>query len=100
MILAFTLTMPGRNTWNGRWSGEGELFVITRNLGQSKAARKKGEALLGDHSYSWSWRANIKVNEVDAAEARRLRAKSRGFLGCSWMVDSLLLHGDIRADDR
>jgi len=71
------------------------LFAIVRNLGQSKAARAKGEALVGNHGYSWpdGWYANINVREVDAAEARRLRAKSQGFFGYGWMVDNLLDHG-------
>lgn len=95
MILAFVLTMPGRNTWNGKWTGDGELFAIVKNLGQSKAACDKGAALLGHHGYSWDdgWYANIEVREVDSREARRIRAKSRGFWGYGWMVDNLLHHG-------
>jgi hypothetical protein len=101
MLLAFMLTMPGRNTWNGRWSGDGEVFCIVRNLGQSKAARVKGGRLIGDHGYAWDdgWRARVRVFEVDSAMARRLRAKSKGFWGYGWMVDSLLKHGDIRTGE-
>ena len=102
MLLAFTLTMPGRNTWNGRWSGDGELFCIVKNLGQSKSVRMKGEALAGrSYGYAWNdgWYASIDVREVDAAEARRLRAKSKGFWGYGWMVESLLRHGDIRTEE-
>lgn len=101
MMLAFVLTMPGRNTWNGRWSGEEMTFAVVKNLGRGQAARKKGEALLGNHGYAWDdgWRANIEVREVDAAEARRLRAKSRGFCGYEWMVDNLLLYGSTRAEE-
>lgn len=100
MLLAFTLSMPGKGSWNGKWSGEGRPFVIVRNLGQSKAARAKGEALTGDYGYAWDdgWRANVNVREVDAKEARQLRAKSVGFFGYGWMVDSLLRHGDIRTE--
>lgn len=100
MILAFVLTMPGRNTWNGRWSGEQSTYAIVKNLGRSKAAHEKGAALLGNHGYAWDdgWFANIEVREVDAKEARRLRAKSRGFFGYEWMVDNLLLYGNTRGE--
>lgn len=27
MILSFTLSMPGRSSWNGRWSGETRRYV-------------------------------------------------------------------------
>jgi hypothetical protein len=28
----FTLSMPGRSSWNGGWSGEGRHFAIVRTL--------------------------------------------------------------------
>ncbi|MEN6430284.1 MAG: hypothetical protein ABFC80_05495 [Coriobacteriales bacterium] len=95
MYVAFILTMPGVNTWNGRWSGDGKLFAVVKNLGRSKAACDKAVALVGHHGYAWDdgWRADIEVRVVDSAEARRIRSKSRGFLGYSWMIDNLLDHG-------
>lgn len=99
MILAFVLTMPGVNTWNGRWSGEGELFVDIRNIGRAKASEEKGRALIEGSSYFYRWDdgwcAEVSVSEVTAAEARKMRAKSKGFMGYNWMVNNLLATGEI-----
>ncbi len=98
MILAFTLSMPGAASWNGRWSGEGRLYVKVQTM-STKALKAKAESLIGHHSYGWSdgWRASVAVREVDAKEARQLRRKSNGFCGYDWMVGSLLKHGKIIA---
>ena len=98
MFLAFKLSMPGSPSWNGKWSGDGMPFFIVKNLGPSVKMREKGDALIGDYGYVWpdGWRANVSVREVDASEARRLRANSRGFAGYDWMVESLLACGEIR----
>ena len=93
MLVSFTLSMPGRGSWNGGWSGEGRPYVIVRNL------RKVGEKTLGSHHYHWGdgWSARVEVKQVDAKEARRLRKQSAGFSGYDWMVDSIIWHGEIRA---
>ena len=98
MTLAFILTMPGCNSWDGRWSGEGCLHARVRNLGRSQKAEAQGRLLVGSYGYRWSdgWAASVDVREVDAAEARRLRSKSVGFAGYDWMIDSILTHGEIR----
>jgi len=99
MILAFTLTMPVCNSWDGHWSGEDRLHVRVRNLGRSQKAVAAGRALVGSHYYRWSdgWVACVTVREVDAAEARVLRRRSAGFCGYDWMIDSLLSYGEIRS---
>lgn len=38
--LKFTLSMPGCNSWNGRWSGEGRDYNIV-----TKVATKKKQEL-------------------------------------------------------
>ncbi len=99
MIIAFTLTMPGTNSWNGRWSGDEFLNARTRTLPNSQKARDKAKALTGSHYYNWpdGWAACVRVEIVDAAEARRIRRKTRGFAGYDWMIDSLLWCGEIRS---
>ena len=97
MMLAFTLTMPGRSSWNGTWSGDGDFYVLLRAIARSE--RERAAALLSHHNYSYSWpdgwRAAVAVREVSANEARRLRRTSHGFCGYDWMVDSLLKNGRI-----
>lgn len=97
MILAFELSMPGRASWDGEWSGEGRPYIIIR----SRVRPSKAAELLerGYYSYGWSdgWRAGIHVRQVDGKEARRLRRLTDGFCGYDWMVDSILEHGGIYA---
>jgi len=98
MILAFTLTMPGVNSWNGRWTGEDRLHVHVRTLtgkAAETAMRHNGKC----YSYAWSdgWRASISVRQVAAPEATKLRKRTKGFCGYEWMIDSILRDGGIYA---
>ena len=92
-LAAFTLGMPGKASWNGRWSGEGKLYAIVRRVTNPPVE------LFGYHSYSWSdgWCASVEVRVVDSKEAAKLRKRSAGFCGYDWMVDSLLMDGRILA---
>jgi len=91
-IICHELSMPGRNTWNGAWSGEGRLYAIIRRY-KSKKREKLAESILkrSAYSYCWDdgWRARVNIREVDFEEARKLRRKSEGFCGYDWMVDSI-----------
>lgn len=97
MILSFRLSMPGRASWNGGWSGEDRLYVITKTFTSKKSIEKARKILeRGYYSYCWSdgWRAGIEVAEVTPQEAARLRKKSQGFCGYNWMVDTILDYGE------
>lgn len=98
MKLAFTLSMPGRNSWNGRWSGEDTVYAIVRPFTTIKA-KAKAETMKAHRYYSYSfgdgWRAGVEVKEVSNDEARVIRRKSKGFCGYDWMVQSILDHGAI-----
>ena len=93
-MLAFTLTMPGVGSWNGRWTGEGDLYCKVVSLPKGKAAD------LVDRSFGYNfgdgWRASISVRQVDAKEARKLRKVTRGFCGYQWMIASIVRHGKIQ----
>lgn len=100
MILSFRLSMPGRNSWNGGWSGEDRLYVITKTFTSKKSIEKARKILeKGYYSYCWSdgWRAGIEVSEVSSKEAARLRKKSAGFCGYNWMVDTIISYGEPMA---
>lgn len=94
MLLAFKLSMPGRNSWNGGWSGEGRPFIIVRSFRDKGADRLPGRY---HYDFGDGWRAAVEVGRVDAAEARKLRRQSAGFAGYDWMVDSIVRHGRIVA---
>lgn len=101
--LQFTLTMPNRGSWNGRWSGENDLYArVVKFSDRSKANAAKVKALLGqpNHYYRWSdgWGANVNIKEINAVEARQLKKKSQGFCGYDWMINSIIQKGFITAD--
>ncbi len=100
MIIVFTLTMPGRNTWNGRWSGQGHIYAIVKNMGKSQKSARRCQALMDGSPYGYDfgdgWRAKISVHEETVAESRKTRRASQGFCGYDWMVDSLLTYGNIK----
>jgi len=96
MTLSFTLSMPGVQSWNGRWTGEANLYVRVESIRN----REKAEALIGYHTYGFSdgWRAAVTVEAVTPSQARSLRKKTAGFAGYDWMVKSLVEHGKIQTD--
>lgn len=101
MILAFELSMPGRNSWNGGWSGEKKRYVIVKSFRGKKREEKAAKILArGYYSYSWEdgWRAGIEVKQVDAKQAASLRRVSDGFCGYNWMVQTILDYGEPMAE--
>lgn len=102
MLISFELSMPGNNSWNGKWSGEGRKYVRIVNVGASKKAAAKYGALVqtGYFSYDFGdgWRAGVTVTEVDAVAARKLRKQSAGFCGYEWMIESIRYNGKILSD--
>lgn len=91
--VAFTLTMPSRRTWNSAWSGDGKNYTIVREVGDTFAAEIDGRSW----SYSWNdgWRASVIAHIVPIGASL---AKSDGFCGYDWMVDSVIRYGKIYAD--
>lgn len=97
MKVAFTLSMPNKGSWNGRWSGEGKSYVIIRSLPKLHAQKALAKS---SYYYRWDdgWGASVGVREVGAGEARILKKHSAGFCGYDWMVDSIIAYGAIYAD--
>jgi hypothetical protein len=103
MLIAFTLTMPGRNTWNGRWSGDEKLYCVVRRFDGQKNAKRAAEILAKrSFRYSWGdgWCARIEASQVDSREAADLRRKSAGFYSYEWMIDRIVKYGDLLTDEQ
>jgi len=83
MKLCFTLTMPNVGSWNGRWSGENNLYAKIISFGHSKDAIAKANEIIkkGYYYYNFGdgWGAAITVKEVDTKEATRIKFKSKFF---------------------
>ena len=96
MILSFELSMPGRSSWDGRWSGENRLHCIVKSFRGEKQVKEAFRILSSEpYRYLWDdgWSARIGVREVDSKEANKLRRKSDGFCGYDWMVDTIIKYG-------
>jgi hypothetical protein len=105
--IEFKLTMPGRNTWNGKWSGDERNYTIVKSLKDEEVSRvfdtfADGSAVSLDRTtkswfYRWpdGWSALVTARIVPRGE--RLR-KSDGFNGYEWMIASILQYGKIYAD--
>lgn len=95
--LVFTLTMPNRGSWNGRWSGEDDLYAIVKPIAGTQNAQEKARTLLdgGSWYYRWDdgWGASISVQSAEGQQVRAIRKKSRGFCGYDWMANNILSHG-------
>lgn len=95
--LIFTLTMPSRASWNGRWSGENNLYAVAKRFTKEEF-EKLPDIVDKDFRYRWSdgWCANINVKLVESAkEKNKLVKNSKGFCGYDWMITSLLNKGYI-----
>lgn len=101
MILLFTLSMPNIGSWNGKWTGEGNLYAKTRTF-RRKDDIKIANKLEGTYYYNFGdgWSASIKVEKISSSDAKKINKKSHGFCGYEWMIDSIIKNGDIRVPER
>ena len=91
-MIIFTLSMPTRGSWNGRWSGEARVYArIFHNTDVPKDIIGK------DFYYNWDdgWCACVSVTKVDSKEAAKIRKKSAGLCGYDWMIRSIIKNGEI-----
>lgn len=99
MIIAFELSMPSNNAWDGKWSGADKRYVRVFNVGAAKKARAKWQPLIARgyfrYSFGDGWVAAVSVREVDTPEAKKLRKITAGFCGYDWMIDSIRDDGEI-----
>lgn len=82
--------MPGRASWNGRWSGEARQHLLYREV-TGKRCLELDLPAAWTFPFGDGW-----VARVHARPAEKVR-RSDGFAGYDWMVTSILLHGEIRS---
>ena len=102
MILSFTLSMPNNNSWNDKWSGEDNLYVIIKSFLKRSSVQAQEILDKGSFYYNFGdgWGAGISVKEITSHEAAKLRKKSQGFCGYDWMVNEIIQHGEILGPHR
>ena len=88
----FRLSMPGRGSWNGRWSGEDRNYIIVRDFGAKTLALLLEGATTQTWTHAWSdgWCATITGRVMERGERA---PKSDGFCGYDWMVDNIIRYG-------
>ncbi len=102
MKIAFILSMPNNNSWNGKWSGEGQCYAVIRSVSSAKKSILKYLAILEKRNFSYNfgdgWRAGIEAYEPTPSQVRKLRKESKGFCGYEWMIATILDYGEIRCN--
>lgn len=98
-IFAFKLSMPNVGSWNGRWSGENDLYIRFKKLTNKQIEESKIEEKGYHYSFGDGWSANVSVFAVDSKERQKLQRKSKGFAGYDWMIDSIIKNGKIISSD-
>ena len=96
---AFKLSMPNVGSWNGRWSGEKDLYIKFRKLTNKQIEESKIEEKSYHYNFGDGWSANVHVFVTDSNERRKLERKSKGFSGYDWMIDSIIKNGKIITEE-
>jgi len=98
--LAFKLSMPSRGSWNGKWSGENDLFCRVVRVSEVTWEKRKDfyeelpEKYLS-YNFGDGWVAQVDVEIVDKKTAKTYKKKSKGFYCYDWMIKSILEEGKI-----
>ena len=89
MILTFELTMPNIGSWNGKWSGADNRYLMFKTF-----SKKEGERLMKNdkirnfyHYFGDGWGANITMKPITSLEKRKIEKVNKGFMGYEWMVE-------------
>ena len=79
--------MPNNNSWNGRWSGEGDNYTLA-----FYATEKRAKELIGNYYYNFGdgWGASVEIRPAKYRE----RASGK-FCGYNWMLGSIKAYGEI-----
>jgi hypothetical protein len=88
--------MPHAASWNGRWSGQDDGHFIFKSI-SDKYFKENENKLIGSWFYSWpdGWGAQINGRLITSDAKKKLQKINRGFCGYGWMVDSIMLAGEI-----
>lgn len=88
--IIFQLSMPSNNSWNGKWTGEGGTYTVSRTPSPAKVAELKPRYT---YSFGDGWVAAVTIREALPRE----KATNR-FCGHEWMITSIIHRNAIIAD--
>lgn len=93
-MIGFVLSMPNVGSWNGKWTEDSNLYYRSRKVPKTKEAELDGQSFY--YNFGDGWAANVSCFRLDAKTNVKLKRKSNGFASYDWMIDSILVHGEIR----
>jgi len=98
MLIKFTLSMPNVGSWNGRWSGENNLYARVISF-KGKEKEKLANELLNKgyfhYDFGDGWSMGISLEKIDSKTATKVRKSSKGFYGYDWAIDSIIKYQKI-----
>ena len=93
-MILFTLSMPNVGSWNGKWTGDSNLYVKTRR-NPSKEIMDKIVDRSFYYNFGDGWGASVGVKKISSKESNKTMKKSKGFCGYDWMIDEIIKFGKI-----
>lgn len=85
----FRLSMPGRSSWDGRWSGQDRNYLLVRTVPNAVADELMA---VGSWFHRWDdgWTAQVTARVMAPGERA---SKTAGFAGYDWMVTNIIAYG-------
>jgi sporulation protein YlmC with PRC-barrel domain len=91
----FELTMPNRNSYNGKWTGDEKkhyLIINKSKVGNIDDILKTSQFF---YDFKDGWKAEINVKLINNYEARIFNKNNDGFCGYDWMVSNIIKNCEI-----
>ena len=98
-MIVFKLTMPRNNSWNGKWSGDGDVHIIAKP-DRCVPNDRIGKSYYYDFGDGWCACIDVIKMNANSSEYRQMTRKNRGFCGYEWMVESIIKNNEIRTRDK
>jgi hypothetical protein len=90
----FKLSMPNNNAWNGKWTGAGRNYTITKKMTKKKCQElglEKDKSKCWYHNFGDGWTACVEATILKVGERSQ---RSDGFCGYGWMVDNIIWYNN------
>lgn len=99
--IAYILTMPNVGSWNGKFTGQGNLNCIVKSYKKDDPILNKVLSMKQGYHYDFGdgWSVNIKSKEILGNQKAKYKKESKGFYGYEWMVREIEQYGRIKTLD-
>ena len=93
-MIVFELSMTRNNSWNGRWSGDGDTHIIAKP-DKYVPEDRIGKNYFYDFGDGWCACVDVVKMSGNSSKYRNMVKNNRGFCGYDWMVDSIIRNDEI-----